>query len=346
MIDFKKTDKKTVSEETLNAIYEKIKTPYKKGAVLKFDNEMCDSPVVFFYNGKWYMSFIKIAKDVHNSGYDSHLAVSDDLINWEYVSNNMKRSLDGGWDSNQIAGYPVFIENDFYGNYNIQKVKGNYYFAYLGGALKGYETDPLSVGMWKCTDILDEKTYVKLPEPVLSPFDADAREGEKLSLFKSDMFVDGDKTLGYRFVNAYNARGESRRESVFLAVSDDGEKWERYGKTPVLSPEKDEEKDQRILGDAQILKMDGVYVMVYFVCEVRKEGVAAFNTFACSYDLINWTKWKGKHLIESEYEWENKYAHKPWIVVKDDVVYHFYNAVNTDGERFIALATSKPPENL
>ena len=83
--------------------------------------------------------------------------------------------------------------------------------------------------------------------------------------------------------------------------------------------------------------MGDLYVMLYFIFQ----GGKAFNTFACSYDLLHWTKWNGKPLIESECEWENKFAHKPWVVVCNDIVYHFYCAVNHQGERFIAVATSK-----
>ena len=86
MIDFEKTDlPKIVPDEVMKEVYERIKTPYKWGPVVKFERELCDSPAVFRYNGKWYMSFIKIDKDVKSSGYDSHLAVSDDLLHWEYL---------------------------------------------------------------------------------------------------------------------------------------------------------------------------------------------------------------------------------------------------------------------
>ena len=282
------------------------------------------------------MTFIKIAYEVKNSGYDSHLAVSDDLINWQYLTKSLERSQNGSWDCNQIAAYPAFIKNDLNGNFSPQKVNGNYYLAYLGGALTGYETDPLSAGMCKCADLADISTYEKLSTPILSPMDSDAREGEKASIFKCNMFFDKENTLGYKYINVYNARGVSRRESIFLAVSNDGEKWERYGEKPILYDDS-ENLDQRILADAQVIKIDDLYVLVYFIYN----GKTAYDTFACSYDLVNWTKWRGKNLIESEFEWENKYAHKPWIVVKDGVVYHFYCAVNTKGERFIALATSK-----
>ena len=77
--------------------------------------------------------------------------------------------------------------------------------------------------------------------------------------------------------------------------------------------------------------------MLYFI----RDDKGAYNSFACSYDLIHWKKWTGEPLIKSEYEWENIYAHKPWVVTRGGVVYHFYCAVNDKDERFIAVATSK-----
>ncbi len=62
--------------------------------------------------------------------------------------------------------------------------------------------------------------------------------------------------------------------------------------------------------------------------------------FACSYDLINWTDWNGANLVEPSEPYDQQYAHKPWMIKWNGVVYHFYNAVGTKG-RVIALATSK-----
>jgi predicted GH43/DUF377 family glycosyl hydrolase len=153
------------------------------------------------------------------------------------------------------------------------------------------------------------------------------------------MFYDEARTLGYPYVNAYNASGiEYSKESIFLAVSDDGENWQRFGDAPVIWDDS-EAQNIRINGDPQILKIGDLYVMLYFCLQ----GEKTYDTFACSYDLVHWRKWQGKPLIESEYDWENKYAHKPWVVVKDGVVYHFYCAANTQGERFIALAVGTPP---
>ena len=74
---------------------------------------------------------------------------------------------------------------------------------------------------------------------------------------------------------------------------------------------------------------------------VYKKDKPAFNTFACSRDLKNWTVWDGKPLIESEQEWENVHAHKTWFIHNNGVNYHFYCAVNDKNERFIAVATSE-----
>lgn len=326
--------KKEVSQAEMQAVYERLKTPYKYGAIVKFAREACDSPVVFRYQNKWYMTFIKVDYDSQTSGYETHLAESENLVDWKYLFPILQRNNNGGWDSRQIAGYPAFIDNGLYGNYEIQKVNGAYHIAYLGGNLDGYEPDPLYMGQCKTENLLDPKLYKRKEKPVLSPRDPDARKGETLTLYKSNMFIDEAETLGYPFVNAYNAKGEDHRESIFLAVSNDGETWKRYGEKAIIS----DNGDTFIHGDPQILKLGELYIMLYFVLR----GEKAFNIFACSYDLVHWTKWTGKPLIESEYAWENLYAHKPWVVVENGIVYHYYCAVNDQKERFIALATSQP----
>lgn len=318
----------------MNQVYNQLATPYKQGAVLKFEDKLCDSPSVFQLNGKWYMTYITIDKDVSSSGYSSYIAESDDLLNWHPITCILDRKEDNFWDSKQVAAYAAFVNNDFDGDFSIKPLNGKYYFSYLGGNLNGYETDPLMMGLAYTDNIVDAQSYHRLPNPILRPDDKDAREGENLTLYKSQLFVDEAETLGYRFVNAYNAKGS--KESIFLAVSNDGVNWKRYGNSPIIWDDS-KEKNIQINGDPMILKMNDMYVMVYFILKNGK----AYNTFAVSKDLIHWTKWQGKPLIESQYEWENMYAHKSSVVVKDGVVFHYYCAVNSLGERFIALATSK-----
>ena len=70
-----------------------------------------------------------------------------------------------------------------------------------------------------------------------------------------------------------------------------------------------------------------------------RKGGSAFETFAASKDLVNWTKWTGPKLVESLESWYRTHAHKPWVIKHDGVVYHFYCAVGDRG-RALALATS------
>ena len=334
MIEFVEKPYREVEQEEMERVYETLKTPYKYGGIIKYEDDLCDSPTVFFHKGKWYMSYVTIAKKTATSGYSSHLSVSDDLVHWTYLFPTLSMTKEEVWDCNQIALHAAFVENDFYGKYRLQKVNDAYHFSYVGGALKGYETDPLFIGQAKTKDVLVPEQYQRGEKPVLSPYDADARQGEKRTLYKSCMFIDESQTLGYKFVNTYNGKNEQNKESIFLAVSNDGEKWERYGDKAIIVGDNE---NVQINGDPQILKLGDLYIMIYFMLEAGK----AFNTFACSYDLIHWKKWNGKKLIESEYDWENVYAHKNYVVVKDEIVYHFYCAVNDKNERFIALATSK-----
>ncbi len=323
---------RSVSDRVMQEVYETIKTPYKYGAVMKFENELCDSPSVFCHEGVWYMSFIKIDKQVEESGYESYLARSRDMLHWEVLFPIMKRSEASVWDAKQCAAYAAFVENELFGNYRIRSVNGSYYFSYLGGNLNGYETDPLMMGQCRVRDLLDPSSYERFEAPILTPFDGDARQGERKTLFKSQLFIDERQTLGYRYVNAYNAKDADDVETIFLAVSEDGEHWQRYGARCIVA-----EPGATITGDPQIVWDGERYIMLYFVL---KNGIT-YNTFAVSYDLLHWTRWEGEPLIKCELEWENVFAHKVSFAYRDGVLYHYYCAVNRRGERFIAVATNK-----
>ena len=64
MINFKETKLPAiVSEEVMQNVYLKLKTPYKYGAVCKRENELTDSPSVFRIGEKWYMMYLTISKE-------------------------------------------------------------------------------------------------------------------------------------------------------------------------------------------------------------------------------------------------------------------------------------------
>ncbi len=337
----RKNKNREVTMTDMESIYEKIKTPYKHGAVIKIDEYFTDSPSVFYKDGLWYMYYITISKDVKVSGYETHLAKSEDLFTWENVGTVLKRNEFNNWDSKQIAGYVAFQDIEFGNTNEMKKINGRYYISYLAGNSDGYEPDPLYMGLSYTYNPIEPDSYIRLTSPILRPDDMDSRINEKRTLYKSYIFEDIENCTAYKYVNAYNAKNEEDKERIYLAVSNDAENWERYGDTPIID-DVSEYTYAKISGDPQIVKIGDLYVMFYFRYD---EGIGAYNTFACSYDLVKWTKWKGEHLIKSEYEWENVYAHKSWVIKHNDVVYHFYCAVNNNNERFIALAASKAEIN-
>ena len=337
MIPFKQTTLPVkVPAETMAGVYDQIKTPVKHGAVMKLEDAVTDSPSVFRFGDRFYMYFISISKDTGSSGYETHLAVSDDLLNWEYLGTVLRRNDQNRWDSRQCAGYGAYMDMDFNGTYELQKVAGTYHVSYLAGNSDGYEPDPLYMGLARSDDPTNPHAFTRFPDPILRPEDPDGRPFETRTLYKSYLFRDEAQVTGYPYVNVYNAKGEDSRERIFLAVSNDGEHFERYGHCAVIDRTV-AEPSTLITGDPQILKLGDLYVMLFFRFNA---GGGAFDTFACSYDLQNWTLWEGEPLIAPTLPWENVHAHKPWFIRKDGVNYHFYCAVNDMGERFIALAHS------
>ena len=145
----------------------------------------------------------------------------------------------------------------------------------------------------------------------------------------------------FPFVMYYNAGGmddsHPKGERIGIALSKDMRRWHRYNGNPVFA----HDSDGTITGDAQIVRMDDVWVMFYFSAFNPTREYNAFNTFAASRDLIHWQDWTGPDLIIPSKPYDEMFAHKSYVVKHDGVVYHFYCAVNNAGQRGIAVATSR-----
>jgi predicted GH43/DUF377 family glycosyl hydrolase len=318
-----------VDAATMQRIYDEVKTPHKYGIVLRVPEgkKYVDCPSVFRHGDKWYMVYITF----DDTGYETEIAESDDLLKWNRLGKIMSFG-ESGWDHIQKAGYIALQDTEWGGSARLQKYKGRYWLSYFGGELKGYETDPLSIGIaWtKTPDKAVEAE--RLPVPVLTRDQPDVRDWERLTYFKSNIIRDPQKSLGYPFIMYYNAKSPRKHELIGMAVSNDMVTWLRYGDDAII------DAGRGISGDPQLVKIGDVWVMFYFGAFWRP---GAFDTFACSYDLAHWTKWTGPDLIASSEPWDKTFAHKPWVLKVDGVVYHFYCAVGEEG-RVIALATSKP----
>ena len=319
----------TISRETKQKIYNEIKTPFKYGVVLKHPDstKMVDSPTIYRKRGHWYMTYIVF----DGKGYETWLAESKDLLNWT-TKGKILPFTQGTWDANQKAGYMSLVDIEWGGNYAVEKFSGKYWMSYLGGSSSGYEAGILGIGLATSQTVTEPVSWSLENKPVLNPKDQDSRWFETKTIYKSLIIKDNQKHTGHPLVMYYNAKGDTANyESIGMAVSDDMISWKRYGNNPVIS------RHKGICGDAQITRINNVYVMFYFGA-FWKPG--AFERFACSYDLVHWTEWEGADLISSSEPYDQEYAHKPWVIKWKGVVYHFYTAVGKQG-RVIALATSK-----
>lgn len=338
-----------VSQSRMQAIYEEAKTPYKYGlAVAPTDNyHKIDCPTVFREGDKWYMTYVIYngKSGLDGRGYETWLSESDNLLEWRTLGRVLSYR-DGMWDCNQRGGFPALPDMEWGGSYALQTYKGKHWMTYLGGEGTGYESvnKPLYIGLaWTDQSIGKAHEWNAPDAPVMSIHDKDAQWWEKLTQYKSTVYWDKSKSLGAPFVMFYNAAGyhpetNLKAERVGIALSKDMKKWKRYPGNPVFA----HEASGMITGDAHIQKMGDVYVMFYFSAFEPSRKYKAFNTFAASYDLVNWSDWKGEDLIIPSKNYDELFAHKSYVIKHEGVVYHFYCAVNNADQRGIAVATSRP----
>lgn len=337
-----KTKPTVVPQAVMQKIYEEVKTPYKYGMILtpENDSKKLDCPSVFRKDNKWLMTYLVF----DGRGYETWLAESNDLLNWTTKGRILSFSPDTTkWDCNQKAGYIVLQDYPWGGSYELQKYDNKNWMTYIGGGAKGYEAGALSIGVaFTEQNPAVAHEWNSLDKPILTATDKDVRWWENRKLYKSTVIWDKAKTTGYPFVMYYNANGDSAKnnlktrwfERIGMAVSDNMIDWKRMPQEPLVHHSKG------ITGDPVIQKIGDVWVMFYF--GAFWEGrTGAFNRFACSYDLVNWTDWNGADLIAPSKPYDEQYAHKSFVVKWKGVVYHFYCAVNKKEQRGIAVATSK-----
>ena len=328
-------ESRIVDTNLMQQIYEEVKTPFKYGVVLTgaTTNELVDCPSIFRSGSRWYMMYVANSNKV---GYQTFLARSDDLLHWQKTGKILSFTRTNDWDAWQADGGIALVDYRWNGSHEPEKFDRRYWLSYIGGARQGYEKDPLSTGIAWTKSPTRAKEWNRLEEnPVLSPKQPDARNFETKTLYKTQIIHDKSQSLGWPFIMYYNGKYKNGFEQIGMAVSRDMKNWNRYGTNSVIV--NGAEKTNGISGDPQIVKIGDVWVMFYFGAGWQPK---AFDTFACSYDLVHWTKWTGPHLVEPGESFDKTYAHKPWLLKWNGVVYHFYCAVGTEG-RVLALATSK-----
>ena len=296
-------------------------TPYKYGkAVLEgsgikgaFDELAVDGPFLFRHQGKFFMLYIGF----DGTGYQSALATSQDLLNWEHYGKVLKPSSEKGkWDSLNVACPCILRDVNMYGSYELQKYQGKYWMIYHSYPGEGYETGPAEMGLAWTEDenLLD---WHRLEDPVYS-----WREGadwEKAGLYKACFFQHED--LFYMF---YNAKNEESHwvEQTGVATSKDLLHWERYEGNPVLRVKPDTWKS-KFVSDPNIVKDGDNWLMFFFGFDYKH----AQDGIACSKDLFHWEVAEEPLLrYGAEGEIDSTHAHKASIITVGKRLYHFYCA--------------------
>ena len=333
------TEHTKVSPEQMQRVYNQIKTPFKYGMVMIHEDtsSMIDCATIFRQDSTWYMTYLVF----EGLGYETWLAKSTNLLDWETLGTVLPYTTKQSQEWNQSAGYPALVDSEWGGTYKLHSYDGKYWMSYFGSNTKGYERGKLSIGMaYTEKDVTTPHSWKRLSVPVMTTEDSDAAVWESDKLYKSSIIWDTTKATGSQFVMFYNAVGDTSSferwvERIGVATSDDMIHWKRFSGNPII--------DHRVglSGDAVVQKMDSLYVMFYYGAFWPKGRKEAFNRFACSYDLLNWTDWEGADLIAPSESYDIKYAHKPYVVKWNGVVYHFYTAVNKKEQRGLAVATSK-----
>ncbi|MFB9276011.1 hypothetical protein ACFQMJ_26700 [Cohnella cellulosilytica] len=325
-------------------------TPYRLGRPVltgsgrpgAFDSHAVDIPFVFAHRGRFYMTYVGF----DGLGYQTALAVSDDLLNWEPQGLLLRREENSGrWDRIGAAGTWILKEtNGLRELPTLKKVNGRYWMAYHSYPDFGYEEGAAEIGLAWCEDenLLE---WHRLEQPVLSW--KDGADWEKGGLYKICLLE--HEGAFYLFYNAKNITYGDWKEQIGGAVSRDLLGWERLAHNPVLkvSPGR---WDSQFVSEPCIVRDGDAWLNFTF----GFDGVHAQDGLAFSSDLLHWTKHPDPILPAGEPgSLDETHAHKASVIYWKDTLYHFYCAVRPYREgdptvreynefRCITVAASKP----
>jgi len=323
-------------------------TPYKypepvltgSGKPGAFDEKAVDIPFVFLHNNQFHMLYT----GYDGKGYQSALAVSDDLLHWRHKGIILGRNLESDrWDRVGAAATWMIKESDnLYDTPRLKKIDGRYWLVYHSYPSAGYEEGPamISLAWTEDEELLD---WHRLEEPVFSW--EDGKDWERGGLYKACIISHED--TWYMF---YNAKNTEQRwvEQTGMARSRDLIHWERCEGNPLLKVTPGA-WDGRFLSDPYIVKDKELWLNFYFGYDQghAQEGLAL------SYNLVDWEKVEDPVIRHGRPgELDENHAHKASIFYYNDRLYHFYCATRPRqgsdptevfGEfRTIAVASNRP----
>ena len=133
----------TVEYEKNPELFADYRTPYKfnrpilapSGVAGDFDALGVDNMRIFRHRGRFYATYIGF----DGVGYQTALAVSDDLLNWKKLGVIFPRGSANTWDRVGRAVSCWLHDIDLYGERELIAKDGNYWMFYHAYPDKGYE---------------------------------------------------------------------------------------------------------------------------------------------------------------------------------------------------------------
>jgi len=312
-----------------------LRTPYKlnrlavraSGKPGAYDEKAVDCPFVFLDGERYYMTFVAF----DGAGYQTGLASSDNLLDWKPEGLILGRDPRSEITRYNVAMNWIVRENGLFSEGRLKKIRGRYLGVYHAYPKPGYEQGSAAIGLCWSSDL----RKWELDPPCLHPEDGAA--WERGGLYKPCLVEENGV-----FHLFYNAKTTEQRwhEQTGVAISRDLRTWKRHDSNPILRNGAAGSPDQWFASDPCVLRYGRQWALFYFGLDGK--GVAR-DLVALSPDLLKTQKCEGVLVdIGAAAALDGKYAHKPSMICRKGVLYHFYCAVAKDGTRGISVATSKP----
>ncbi|MDF0488403.1 hypothetical protein PX554_09695 [Sphingomonas sp. H39-1-10] len=316
-----------------------LRTPYKynklilggSGVAGAFDEKAVDCPFVFSHEGRFHLTYVGF----DGTGYQTGIAVSDDLVHWERQGIMLARDPADPVTRYNVASASILRETELYSPGRLIRVRGEYVCAWHAYPSAGYEAGPAVIGLAFSRDL---KTWRREP-PILFP--RDGADWERGGLYKPYLVKDGDTF--YLYYNAKTAE-KTWREQTGVAISQDLKTWRRHPGNPVLRNGAPDAPDSRFASDPFVVTHRGQWAMFYFGLSAADRK--ARDLVAVGSDPLHFTK-LDEVLVDAgpHGSIDDDYAHKPALISHRGDLYHFYCAVGgryPDDVRGISVARSRP----
>ncbi|GGH13657.1 hypothetical protein [Paenibacillus segetis] len=285
------------------------------GMAGSYDSHGVDCPFVFRHHDRFYMMHVGF----DGIGYQTALAVSDDLLTWQHETVILSRLPDSGrWDHVGAAGSWILLNSNDIGDFpQLKKMNGRYWMIYHSYPDEGYEAGGAVMGLaWTEDESLHE--WHRWDEPIFTYEEGDA--WERQGLYKCCLLEHEG-----RFWMLYNAKGGSEwpwQEETGIAWSEDLFHWHRYEQNPVL-PCLEGSFYSQFCSDPYI-RHDGERWLNF---GFGFDGIHAQGLLAVSNDLLQWETLEQPLLPHgSTGSLDEIHAHKSCVVIWKGIMYHYYCA--------------------